>query len=125
MRGFSLIEVLISIFLIVVVMASLVQVSNFSIDLSERTSTHKQISALASCVNLEASEKDFYFSDFYNLKNDELRRHFKPVKLKIRSQNLENQHFSVGGMEVELAATKVEMSSKDGEKISIVRFKLP
>lgn len=125
MRGFSLIEVLISVFLIVVVMASLLKVSDFSIDLSERLSSDKQMSALASCINLDSTAQDLYFSDLYNLKDDDLRRHFKPFKLKIRTQDLASQSLMVGAFEFNVKATQVEISSKEGEKISIVRFKLP
>jgi len=82
-KSFSLIEVLISVMLLSVVITSLLQIrdnSLFFLDKFERSNLLDSYIAIASLHN---KETNIYLDDIINIKDDELKKELKKIKIKI------------------------------------------
>lgn len=84
----SFIEVIISILLISVSVGALYKIETNSDSLITNLPKNQKIDNMISCVEISNSDKNFYFTDENNIKNDDIRRYLKEVKINIKQEIL-------------------------------------
>lgn len=87
----SFIEVIISILLISVTIGAIYKIDTSSDSLIKNLPKNQTTDNILSCVEISNSDKNFYFTDENNIKNDDIRRYLKEVKIKIKQEVLPEQ----------------------------------
>jgi|GEM_PF-2278299 len=95
--GISLIEVLISIMLISVVIASIFQIQKNNLNFLEKSKTSIKNSEYISLVALTKQDglinKDLYLNNEIKFDDDEIRKELKTIKINVKDKELDTLNF--------------------------------
>lgn len=129
-KAFSLMEVIIAASLISVVMLSLYQVKGHNIFILEKSQESKKqndyISLLMETkvyIN-QNQNKNIYLDKYFNILDDDIRREFKQVKIKIEDELLEKEEEKLDNVSFKINQYKTTYSFDKGIKKNIYRFEL-
>lgn len=92
--GFTFMELLVAVFLIVTVIAALLSITAQNLNFVSQKDNNLRLSA-ATAVLLAAhqikDDKTLYFNDIMNFKNDNVNQKFKDMKFDLRTTQLQEQ----------------------------------
>jgi len=127
-KAFSLIEVIIATLLLSVVMLSLYEVKANNIFILEKSKDSKEQNDY---LNLAIDSKEYskrnvniYLDKHFNIKDDDLRREFKKVKIKVKDELLDTYTKNVDAFALKVSTFKTNYSFEKGISKDIYRFKL-
>jgi prepilin-type N-terminal cleavage/methylation domain-containing protein len=127
-KAFSLMEVMIAVSLLSVVVFALFQIkSNNIFILSKATQESKNKEYLMMAMDTKEyskRNKNVYLDRLYSINDDDLRREFKQIKIKIKDEILDTQVFKADNFSLEVKEFKTTYSFENGIKKDIYRFKL-
>jgi len=127
-KAFSLMEVIIATSLISIVMVSLFQVKGNNIFILEKSKESKKQNEYLSLV-MDSKEyakrnEKVYLDRYFNIKDDDIRREFKQVKIKIKDKVLDKSTESIDNFSLKISQFKTTYSFENGISKDIYRFKL-
>ena len=121
-------EIIIAVSLLSVVMISLFQVKGNSIFLLEKTKTSKKqndyINLLMDTEEYSNRNKNIYLDNYFNIKDDDIRREFKEVKIKVEDELLSKSQEKLDKVNFEISKFKTNYAFENGISKNIYRFKL-
>lgn len=121
-------EVMIAVSLLSVVVFALFQIkSNNIFILSKATQESKNKEYLMMAMDTteySKRNKNVYLDRLYSINDDDLRREFKQIKIKIKDETLDTQVFKADNFSLEVKEFKTTYSFENGIKKDIYRFKL-
>ncbi len=127
-KSFTLMEVLIATTLLSVVMLSLFQVKSNNIFILEKS---EELEKQNMYLNLVMDSKEYskrnenrYFDKLFYIKDDDIRREFKQVKVKVKDTVLDETIHKVESISFKVSQFKTTYSFEDGISKDIYRFKL-
>lgn len=127
-RAFSLMEVIIATALLSVVMISLFQIKSnniFILDKSLDEEKNKEYLIMSMDTNdYEKRNKNVYLDKLFNIKDDDLRRELKEVKIKIKDEVLDTKEIIIDNLNFKINEFKTSYSFEKGMKKDIYRFKI-
>ncbi|XPV67449.1 MAG: prepilin-type N-terminal cleavage/methylation domain-containing protein [Halarcobacter sp.] len=126
-KSFTLMEVIIAVVLLSTVMVSMFQIkSNNIFILGKADENRKNRDYLLFAINTdEASKrnKNVYLDRLYNIKDDDLRRELKQVKVNVKDDILDTEDLKYDNFTLKISEFKTTYSF-DKTKKDIYRFKL-
>lgn len=127
-KSFSLMEVLIATTLLSVVMLSLFQVKSnniFYLDKSSKDDKNKEyLMASMDTKEYQKRNKNVYLDKLFSIQDDDIRREFKKVKIKIKDEVLDSNSFKISDFTLKTSEFKTSYSFDNGLKKDIYRFRL-
>lgn len=127
-KSFSLMEVLIATTLLSVVMLSLFQVKSnniFILDKSSKEDKNKEyLMASMDTKEYQKRNKNVYLDKLFSIQDDDIRREFKKVKIKIKDEVLDSNSFKISDFTLKTSEFKTSYSFENGIKKDIYRFRL-
>lgn len=127
-KSFSLMEVLIATTLLSVVMLSLFQVKSnniFIVDKSSKEDKNKAyLMAAMDTKEYQKRNKNVYLDKLFSMQDDDVRREFKKIKIKIKDEVLDSNSFKVSNFTLKTNNFKTSYSFENGLKKDIYKFKL-
>ncbi len=127
-KAFSLMEVIIATALLSVVMISLFQVKSNNIFIVEKTNESKKqkdyISLAVDTKGYSKRNKNIYLSRIFNIKDDDLRREFKEVKIKIKEEFPTIRIEKVEDISIKISNYKTNYSFENGISKDIYSFEI-
>ncbi|MCP4971837.1 MAG: prepilin-type N-terminal cleavage/methylation domain-containing protein [Arcobacter sp.] len=127
-KAFSLMEVIIATALLSVVMISLFQVKSNNIFIVEKTNESKKqkdyISLAIDTKDYSKKNKNIYLSRIFNIKDDDLRREFKEVKIKIKEEFPTIRIEKVEDISIKISNYKTKYSFENGISKDIYSFEI-
>ena len=129
-KAFSLMEIIIATSLLSVVMLSLYKVRGNNIFILEKSKENKKdidyISLLMetdTSIN-ENTNKNFYLDKYFNIADDDIRREFKEIKIKVKDELLEKEQEKLDNFSFKINQYKTTYSFENGPSKNIYRFEL-
>ncbi|AXH12177.1 type IV pilus modification PilV family protein [Halarcobacter bivalviorum] len=126
--SFSLIEVIIATVLLSVVILSLYQVKNNNIFILQKGIENKKNKEYLQLVydtqSYSKRDKNIYLDKFYNIKDDELRREFKEIKIKIKDKILESTQAQTKSFKLNIKNYTTLYTIENKTSKDIYRFEL-
>ena len=129
-KAFSLMEIIIATSLLSVVMLSLYKVRGNNIFILEKSKENKKdidyISLLMetdTSIN-ENTNKNFYLDKYFNIADDDIRREFKEIKIKVKDELLEKEQEKLDNFSFKINQFKTIYSFEKGPSKNIYRFEL-
>lgn len=129
-KAFSLMEVVIAASLISVVMLSLYKVQSSNIFYLEKSKeSKKQNDYISLLMETKANIKqkinrNIYLDNYFSIKDDDIRREFKKVKIKEKSELLEKEEEKLDNISFKINQYKTTYSFDKGITKNIYRFEL-
>lgn len=127
-KAFSLMEIIIATALLSVVMLSLYKVKANNIFILEKSKKSKEQNDY---LNLAMDSKEYskrnvniYLDKYFNIKDDDIRREFKKVKIKVKDQMLNTNTKKIDAFTLKVSTFKTNYSFEKGISKDIYRFKL-
>ena len=125
-KAFSLMEVLIATVLLAVVMLSLFQTKSNNIFLIEKSKENKKQNDYINILmdtNINTNRnKNIYLDRYFNIEDDELRREFKEVKIKVKDEVLEQTQLKLDSFTFNITQSKTTYSFDKGLSKDFHRF---
>lgn len=126
-KSFTLMEVVIATILLSTVMISLFQIKSnniFILEKSEKNKEEKNNLLLAIDTDeVSNRNKNIYLDKLFNIKDDDLRRELKQVKVKVKDELLDTKDIEYDDFILKITEYKTTYSL-DNIKKDIYRFKL-
>jgi len=127
-KAFSLMEVIVAITLLSVVMLSLLQLRSDNIFLVKKSDeTAKLNDYISLSMNLsEASirNENLFLDRVYRFDNDEIRKELKPIKIKIKDEELDTRTMKNDDYDLNVTTYSTTYSIDEKIKKNIYTFKL-
>lgn len=127
-KAFSLMEVLVAITMLSVVMISLLQVKSDNIFLIQKSDEKAELNDYVSLVmNLEeASDRNenIFLDRVYRFDNDELRKELKPIKVKIKDNQVSSKTIKNDTYDLNITTYSTTYNIDDKINKSIYTFKI-
>ncbi len=127
-KAFSLIEVIIATLLLSVVILSLYEVKASNIFILEKSKESKEQN---DNLNLAMDSREYskrnvniYLDKHFNIKDDDIRREFKKVKIKVKDEILDTYTKKIDAFTLKVSTFKTNYSFEKGISKDIYRFKL-
>lgn len=121
-------EIIIATSLISIVMLSLFQVKGNNIFLVEKSKESKKqndyVSLLMDTKEYAKKNKNVYLDKYFNIKDDDIRREFKKIKIKVTDSILSNDTLKMDNFNLQISKFKTSYSFEKGISKDIYRFKL-
>lgn len=128
-KSFFLVEVLISIMLISGVILALLEIKNNNLNFLEKYSVHNGINSAVSLMALNNKEigntnKNFYFNDVVDFKDEDARKKFKDLQLKVKDKQFEDKSFLLEGItiKIETFESKYTVDKNISKNIYTIKF---
>jgi hypothetical protein len=127
-KSFSLMEVIIAIMMLSVVMITLLQIKSESIFLvSKSNEQSKLVDYLQLVINMndeETKNENIFLDRIYDFSNDEIRKEFKPIKIKVKSEQIDSKDYDVDVVNFKIITNSNLYSIDDNIKKNIYTFKI-
>ncbi|WP_108064268.1 PulJ/GspJ family protein [Poseidonibacter lekithochrous] len=127
-KAFSLMEVLVAITMLSVVMISLLQVKSDNIFLIQKSEEKAELNDYVSLVmNLEeASDRNenIFLDRVYRFDNDELRKELKPIKIKIKDNEISSKLIKNDTYDLNITTYSTTYNIDDKINKNIYTFKI-
>jgi len=121
-------EVIIATFLLSVVLLSLFQIKSNNIFILEKATTEKEkkeyLMMVMDTKEYKKRNENIYLDRLFSIQDDELRREFKKIKIKIKDEVLDTQEYKGDDFSLKISEYKTSYSFENGIKKDIYRFKL-
>ena len=121
-------EVIIATSLLSVVILSLFQIKSnniFILDKSLENKKNKEYLMMAMDIKeYKKRNENIYMDKLFNIQDDDLRREFKEIKIKIQDKILDKQEYKGDDFSLKISEYKTSYSFEEGIKKDIYRFKL-
>ena len=127
-KAFSLMEVLIATALLSVVMISLFQIKSNNIFILDKSlKDEKRKDYLLMTMDTKAYEnrnKNVYLDKLFNIKDDDLRKELKEIKIKIKDEILGKKELEIDNLNFKISEFKTSYGFEKGITKDIYRFKI-
>ncbi|WP_072682457.1 type II secretion system protein J [Arcobacter sp. LA11] len=127
-KSFSLMEVIIATSLLSIVMLSLFQIKSNNIFILDRATTEKKnkeyLMMAMDTQEYKKRNENIYMDRLFSIQDDDLRREFKEIKIKVKDEILETQEYKGDDFSLKISEYKTSYSFENGIKKDIYRFKL-
>ena len=127
-NAFSLMEVIIATVLLSVVMLSLYQIRGNSIFIVEKSNESKKqndyLNLAMDTKEYQKRNQNIYLDKYFKINDDDIRREFKTVKIKIKDELLEKEEEKVESLSFKINQYKTTYSFDKGNSKDIYRFEL-
>ncbi len=127
-KSFSLMEVIIAVVMLSVVMLTLLQIKSDSIFIvSKNNEQSKLIDYMQLVVNMSNEEKkneNIFLDRIYNFDNDEIRKEFKDIKIKVKSEQVDSQDYNTDSVNFKIITNANSYSINADIKKNIYTFKI-
>ena len=127
-QAISLIEVLISVMLISVVIASLLQIKENNLHFLEKTKDTIKYNSYISMVSLDNDKKmrnkNIYLGDIVKFKDDDIRKKLKHIKIAVKDQQLDPFIIAKDEYSLTINIKQTTLSIEDKIKKNFYRFSL-
>ena len=128
--AFTLVEVLVSITLISIVIATIFQVKENNIFYLEKFKKSSKLNELISIATIDEEKqeklrnKNIYLTKLINFKDDDIRKELKSVKVKVKDEDADSQDLGTEDFDLILNITKSTYSIENKVSSIIYKFKL-
>jgi hypothetical protein len=127
-KSFSLMEVIIAIIMLSVVMISLLQVKSDNIFIITKSKEKSILSDyLQLVINLEEKNnvnENIFLDKLYSFENDEIRKELKPIKIKVKNEELDIKSYDNDASNFNITTYKTTYSIDTDIKKNIYTFKI-
>ena len=127
-EAISLVEVLVSVMLISVVIVSLLQIKENSLNFLQKSQERNKYSSYLSMISLDNNTKlkddNIYLSDKVDFKDDEIRKELKLIKLTVKDELEDTIKFSNDEYTLQININKTNISIEDKISKQFYRFTL-
>lgn len=127
-KAFTLMEVIIAVSLLSVVMLSLFQVKGNNIFILEKSKENKKqneyLSLVMDSTEYSKRNENVYLDKYFNILDDDIRREFKEIKIKIKDEILEEKDVIYDDILFKIGQYKTTFSLEKGISKNIYRFNL-
>lgn len=121
-------EVIISVVMLSVVMLTLLQLKSDSIFLVSKSSEQSKLSDYIQLViNMSKEDKkneNIFLSRLYNFDNDDIRKEFKDIKIKVKSEQISSKDYSTDTVNFKIITNENSYSIQDDIKKNIYTFRI-
>jgi len=120
-------EVIISIVMLSVVMLTLLQIKSDNIFLvsksAEKSKLVEYIQLVINMSNEDKKNENVYLDSVYKFKNDEIRKEFKDIKIKVKSDQIDSKEYNTNSVNFKII-TNSNTYTIDDIKKNIYTFKI-
>jgi len=121
----SLVEVLISVMLISVVIVSLLQIKENNLYFLDKTKKMSKYNAYLSMVALDNNKDgNIYLNNYIDFRDDELRKEFKKIKIKVRNNDLKSLKIGTNEYMIYVSIQETKLSIEDKIEKKFYKFTL-
>lgn len=121
-------EVIISIVMLSVVMLTLLQIKSDNIFLvsksAEKSKLVEYIQLVVNMSNEDKKNENIFLDSVYKFKNDEIRREFKDIKIKVKSEQVDSRDYSINNTNFKIITNENSYSIENNLKKNIYTFKI-
>ena len=128
--AFTLVEVLVSITLISIVIATIFQIKENNIFYLEKFKKSSKLNELISIAIIDEEKqeqgrnKNIYLTKLINFNDDEIRKELKNIKVKVKDEEEDSQELGTNNFDLTLNITKSTYSIENKASSIIYKFKL-
>ncbi len=127
-QAITLVEVLVSVMLISVVIVSLLQIKENNLHFLEKSKDTIKYNSYIAMVSLDNDKKirnnNIYLDEEIKFKDDDIRREFKNIKIKVKDEELEPIEFSTDEYTLQINIKQTSLSMENKTQKSFFRFSL-
>jgi hypothetical protein len=121
----SLVEVLISVMLISVVIVSLLQIKDNNLYFLDKSKKITKYNAYISMVALDNNKDgNIYLNNYIDFRDDELRREFKKIKIKVRNDDLKSLKIGTNEYMIYINIQQTKLNIEDKIERNFYKFTL-
>lgn len=121
-------EVIIAVVMLSVVMITLLQIKSDSIFLVSKSYEQSKlidyIQLVANIDNEDKKNENIFLDKVYNFKNDDIRREFKDIKIKVKSEQVDSKDYRINSVNFKIITNANSYSIGDNIKKNIYTFKI-
>lgn len=121
-------EVIIAVVMLSVVMITLLQIKSDSIFLVSKSNQQSKlidyIQLVANIDNEDKKNENIFLDKVYNFKNDDIRREFKDIKIKVKSEQVDSKDYRINSVNFKIITNANSYSIGDNIKKNIYTFKI-
>ena len=121
-------EVIIAVVMLSVVMIALLQIKSDSIFLvsksNEKSKLLDYIQLVINIDNEDIKNENIFVGKVYNFKNDDIRKEFKDIKIKVKSEQIDSKDYSTDSVKFKIITNANSYSIDDDIKKNIYTFKI-
>ena len=121
-------EVIIATMMLSVVMVSLLQIKSDNIFLVSKSSEQSKLNDYIQLViNMSTEDKkseNIYLGKVYNFNNDDIRKEFKDIKIKVKSEQIDSVDYKTDTIDFKIITNSNSYSIDDNVKKNIYTFKI-
>ena len=121
-------EVIIAVVMLSVVMITLLQIKSDSIFLVSKSNEQSKlidyIQLVANIDNEDKKNENIFLDKVYNFKNDDIRREFKDIKIKVKSEQVDSKDYRINSVNFKIITNANSYSIGDNIKKNIYTFKI-
>ncbi|MCK5111615.1 MAG: hypothetical protein KAQ94_08850 [Arcobacteraceae bacterium] len=127
-QAITLVEVLVSVMLISVVIVSLLQIKENNLHFLEKSKDTIKYNSYIAMVSLDNDKnirnKNIYLDEEIKFKDDDIRKEFKNIKIKVKDEELEPIEFSTDEYTLQINIKQTSLSMENKTQKSFFRFSL-
>ena len=112
-KSFTLIEILVSVSIIIVVIGGYYQITSNSLNFLNIFEKHKQQNAIIALAITNKEDKKIFLDDIIDLKDDEIRKKLKNIRLKQKVREIDSIDLDV----VKLGIEEIDIKYNNSKKI--------
>jgi len=121
-------EVIIAVVMLSVVMLTLLQIKSDSIFLvsksNEQNKLRDYIQLVVNIDNENKKNENIFLDKIYRFKNDDIRKEFKDIKIKVKSEQINSKDYSFNSVNFKIITNENSYSIGDDIKKNIYTFKI-
>ena len=121
-------EVIIAVVMLSVVMLSLLQIKSDNIFLVSKSAEQSKLSDYVQLViNISSEDKkneNIFLDRIYNFDNDDIRKEFKNIKIKVKSEQLDSKDYNTDTVNFKIITNTDSYSIDDDIKKNIYTFRI-